>query len=52
MEAMYTDAEYNLEAGLLIPKNNIATQPKSATVIEGVCRSRFYCCCFFAVGLP
>jgi len=40
MEAMYTDAEYNLEAGLLIPKNNIATQPKSATVIEGVCRSR------------
>ena len=41
MEALYTEKEFNLEGGLLVPKTNIATLAHSALVIEGVCRSRY-----------
>ena len=40
MEALYTDTEFILESGLLVPKTNIATLAHSALVIEGVYRSR------------
>lgn len=40
MEALFTDNEYVLESGLVVPKANVATLANSALVIEGVCRSR------------
>ncbi|XP_026286758.1 BTB/POZ domain-containing protein 9 [Frankliniella occidentalis] len=39
-EAMYTNTQFTLEKGLIVPKHNVATVEKSASVIEGVSRSR------------
>lgn len=39
-EAMYTNTPFILEKGLVVPKHNVATVEKSASVIEGVSRSR------------
>ncbi|XP_063230023.1 BTB/POZ domain-containing protein 9 [Bacillus rossius redtenbacheri] len=40
LEAMYTHAEVSLDQGLIVPKENVATVERSATVIEGVSRVR------------
>ena len=40
LEAMFSDDEVSMHQGLIVPKDNIATLTKSASVIEGVCRSR------------
>ncbi|XP_034247809.1 BTB/POZ domain-containing protein 9 [Thrips palmi] len=39
-EAMFTNTPFVLEKGLIVPKHNVATVEKSASVIEGVSRSR------------
>ncbi|GLH13655.1 BTB/POZ domain-containing protein 9 [Gryllus bimaculatus] len=39
-EAMYTHTPVQLHNGLIVPKENMATAEKSASVIEGVSRSR------------
>nr|CAD7585955.1 unnamed protein product [Timema genevievae] len=39
-EAMFTHKEVKLAKGLVVPKENVAMIDKSATVIEGVSRSR------------
>ena len=39
-ECMFTEKPFELDAGLLVPKSNVATIGNSACVIEGVSRSR------------
>ncbi|XP_078256113.1 BTB/POZ domain-containing protein 9 isoform X2 [Rhinoraja longicauda] len=39
-ECMYSNKPFSLDAGLLVPTENVATVSASATVIEGVSRSR------------
>lgn len=39
-EIMYTNTPFLLENGLVVPKRNVATNTGSATVVEGVSRSR------------
>ncbi|XKL65076.1 hypothetical protein PGB90_005162 [Kerria lacca] len=39
-EIMYTNKPFCLEKGLIVPKHNVATNSLSATIIEGVSRTR------------
>jgi len=40
LQALYSDSIENLDLGVIVPRNNVATLDSSALVIEGVCRSR------------
>ncbi|XP_039294308.1 BTB/POZ domain-containing protein 9 [Nilaparvata lugens] len=39
-EIMWTAAQFQIDKGLIVPRQNVATYPFSATVVEGVSRSR------------
>ncbi|RZF39905.1 hypothetical protein LSTR_LSTR010533 [Laodelphax striatellus] len=39
-EIMWTAAQFQLDKGFIVPRQNVATYPLSATVVEGVSRSR------------